>query len=228
MTTPTARAAPTAAPFDAPGVERPFLFLRHGETDWNRQGVCQGQLDIGLNALGRDQAARAAALLDGEPIARIVTSPLRRARDTADAVARRRGLTVSADPDLREAHLGAHQGARHGPWLADYWRGAYAPPGGETFEEFVERAWAAMARAAALGPDTLIVAHGGLWRAAMRRVVVTPAFRMPNALPVRVAPEASGWRALPLAPLPDGAALRRAETDPRAETGTETTGGLGG
>jgi probable phosphoglycerate mutase len=175
--------------------ENPFYFLRHGETHWNRAGRTQGQTDATLNDLGRDQAARAAEALRGQPIARIVASPLSRAHDTAKAVAGALGLEIALDPGLMECHLGDHQGDPHGPWLQEYFRGGYVPPNGEHFDDFCARTWAAMRRAVALGPNTLIVAHGGLWISARRYVSVDPDLpRMPNALPLHIAPEGAIWR----------------------------------
>lgn len=175
--------------------QHPFYFLRHGETGWNRERRTQGQLDSRLNDTGRAQARRAAEALRGEPVARIVASPLSRARDTAQAVAEVLGLEVTTDPGLMECHLGDHQGRPHGPWLAEYFRGEYVPPNGETFDDFCTRTWVAMRRAVALGPNTLIVAHGGLWVSARRHVAVEPdQARMPNALPLRITPEPGRWR----------------------------------
>jgi len=173
----------------------PFYFLRHGETYWNREGRTQGQIDTELNDLGRAQAARAAEALRGQPIARIVASPLSRALDTAKAVARMLDLEIALDPDLMECHLGDHQGDPHGPWLQEYFEGCYIPPNGEHFDDFCARTWAAMQRAVALGPNTLIVAHGGLWISARRYVTVAPDLpRMPNALPLHIAPDGDVWR----------------------------------
>jgi probable phosphoglycerate mutase len=184
-----------------------FYFLRHGQTGWNLEGRTQGQLDAQLDATGRAQAERAAEILATEPIAHIVSSPLSRARHTAEAVAARHGLTVEFDEGLMECHLGEHQGHPHGEWLARYWTGDHDPPGGETFAEFAERVWAAMNRAAASGPRTLIVAHGGLWRAAEEFVEISPRLSpMPNALPIRVIPEAGIWRQQVLDPVSDRSA----------------------
>ncbi|MDD9909651.1 MAG: histidine phosphatase family protein [Ahrensia sp.] len=174
--------------------EHRFYFLRHGETEWNKTHKTQGQLNSQLNATGRGQAERAAEALKNEPIARIVASPLDRVRDTAQVVARFHNVDLTFDDALMECHLGDHQGQPHGPWLAQYWEGRHDPPNGETFADFVERVWAAMVRAAALGPNTLIVAHGGLWRAAHERVRIRPVvLPMPNALPLRIEPTAAEW-----------------------------------
>ena len=175
--------------------EHPFYFLRHGETEWNRTHRTQGQLDSQLNDTGRAQAQRAAELLRDEPIERIVASPLSRARHTAEAVAVHHDAEIVFDEALKECHLGDHQGQPHGPWLAQYWTGQYDPPNGETYGEFCERVWNAMQRAVAGGPNTLIVAHGGLWKAAHEFVPVEPQIMpLPNALPLHVTPGKAGWR----------------------------------
>lgn len=173
----------------------PFYFLRHGETHWNFARQTQGQLDSQLNENGRNQALNAADILAQQPIERIVASPLSRARDTAQAVASRHGLEITFDDGLKECHLGDLQGQPHGPWLADYWTGDFTPPNGESFDEFSERVWSAMARAVARGPNTLIVAHGGLWIAAHGYTMVRPGLMpMPNALPLRIVPNGDVWQ----------------------------------
>ena len=172
----------------------PFYFLRHGETEWNRIKRTQGQSNSQLNDTGRAQAQKAAEVLKDEPIERIVASPLDRVRHTAEAVAVFHDVPVTFDDDLMECHLGDHQGHPHGPWLIDYWTGDYDPPNGETFGEFCERVWTAMARAVALGPNTLIVAHGGLWIAANSKTrVEPPLLPMLNASPIHVVPSENGW-----------------------------------
>lgn len=177
-------------PFD-----HPFYFLRHGETTWNAERRTQGQLNSQLSERGREQAQAAAKALQGEPIQRIIASPLDRVMHTAQAVAQSTGLDVETDPDLMECHLGELQGQPHGPWLPAYFRGEYDPPGGETFDEFCARVWGAMERAVKRGPNTLIVAHGGLWIAARTRVSVDPDLdRMPNALPLKVDPSPGHWK----------------------------------
>ena len=174
--------------------DHPFYFLRHGETTWNAAGKTQGQLNSPLSDKGHTQARAAGEALKSEPIGRILASPLDRAFHTAEAVAAHHGIEIEPDPELMECHLGVHQGEPHGDWLAEYFRGEYDPPGGETFQEFCERVWAAMQRAVSKGPNTLIVAHGGLWIAARTYVSVDPDLpRMPNALPLHVTPASGMW-----------------------------------
>lgn len=89
------------------------VLLRHGETDWNVAGRFQGQHDTDLTDRGREQAASAAeALRDalaGHEV-RLVSSDLRRARSTAEAVADALGVPVRADARLREIAAGTWQG----------------------------------------------------------------------------------------------------------------------
>jgi probable phosphoglycerate mutase len=62
---------------------------RHGETDWNNEGILQGWVDVSINDNGRRQAVELADLLAAQRLARIYTSPLRRAAETAEIIARR-------------------------------------------------------------------------------------------------------------------------------------------
>ncbi len=175
-------------------MSQPFYFLRHGQTQWNKDKIVQGQMDSQLNDTGRAQAETAARILADEPIARIIASPLSRTRHTAEAVAAKTGLEVSYDDDLMECHLGDHQGESYGDWIPHYWSGKYTPPNGETFQDFCARVWNAMQNAINLGPNTLIVTHGGLWIAAQEFVSMDPPMRLPsNALPISVMPTANIW-----------------------------------
>ncbi|HHI71235.1 MAG TPA: histidine phosphatase family protein [Rhodobacteraceae bacterium] len=175
-------------------ISHPFYFLRHGQTQWNKDRIVQGQTDSPLNDIGCAQAETAARVLADEPIARIIASPLSRTKHTAEAVAAKTGLEVTYDDDLMECNLGDHQGEPYGDWIPHYWNGTYAPPNGETFQAFCNRVWNAMQKAIRLGPNTLIVAHGGLWIAAQEYVSMQPPMRLPNnALPLSVTPKGRIW-----------------------------------
>ena len=177
-------------------IEHPFYFLRHGETTWNAVGRTQGQLDAPLSDLGRQQALDAAEALKAHKIERIVASPLSRARDTAEAAGAALSLPVAFDDELMEFNAGEWQGQPRGENIRAYFMREADPPGGETFQEFADRAWGAIRRAAALGPNTLIVCHGGLWYAMQEYIRMDPPlWPMPNALPIRVSPTDPTWRA---------------------------------
>ena len=87
-----------------------LIVWRHGNTDWNAGHRVQGQTDVPLNALGHQQAVDAAELLVRFRPDAIVASDLRRAADTAAALAALTGLRVSYDRRLRERYFGPWQG----------------------------------------------------------------------------------------------------------------------
>jgi broad specificity phosphatase PhoE len=89
---------------------RSFLCVRHGITDWNRQGRFQGLTDIPLNAEGIAQATAAARRLQGVPFDYVVSSPLIRAVKTSEIIAAVSGKTVSIDADLIECDFGSFEG----------------------------------------------------------------------------------------------------------------------
>jgi broad specificity phosphatase PhoE len=87
-----------------------LLLVRHGETDWNADGLLQGQTDRPLSDFGRRQATQLAEELAGEELEAIYSSDLARARETAEIVGERLGLPVVLDPDLREKDWGTWEG----------------------------------------------------------------------------------------------------------------------
>jgi probable phosphoglycerate mutase len=186
----------------------PFWFLRHGETDWNAQGLSQGNTDIPLNTVGLLQARRAARTLKGMGIATIIASPLSRARVTAEIAAEALALPVAFDPDLREVGFGEQEGQPMGDWYDDWIAGTYTPKGAEPFAVLLARAMAAVNRATALPAPVLVVAHGALFRALRLAFGHEPNVRTPNALPIRCEPPADGgrvWTVTPAALAPEEA-----------------------
>jgi len=89
---------------------RSFLCLRHGATDWNREGRFQGLTDNPLNADGVAQARDAADRLRHVPLGHVVSSPLVRAVTTAEIVAAARGKTVAIDDGIIECDFGSLEG----------------------------------------------------------------------------------------------------------------------
>lgn len=144
---------------------------RHGATDWNMEGRYQGQADIPLNPIGLEQARTMADRLAAENIVAIYSSPLLRARQTAQMLADKVGLPVQIDPRLQEVSLGQWEGKlftdvqqKFPEAIAErrinpiYFR----PPGGETVAEVVERAVAAVDEIVSAYPQgpVVIVSHG--------------------------------------------------------------------
>ena len=130
-------------------IHRAFWFLRHGETDWNAQGLSQGNVDIPLNPTGIAQAHAAAAMLRNRGIASIVASPLSRAHDTAKTAAAALGLPVELDEGLREVSFGAQEGQPMSEWFSHWVEGIYTPPDAESFASLRARSVAAINRALA-------------------------------------------------------------------------------
>jgi broad specificity phosphatase PhoE len=87
-----------------------LFVVRHGVTDWNEVGRVLGRTDIELNACGQAEAEAVAEALREIPLRAVITSPQRRAQQTAEAIARGRGLTVRAEPGLAEVWVGKWQG----------------------------------------------------------------------------------------------------------------------
>lgn len=154
---------------------RRLVLLRHGQTDYNVAGRMQGHLESVLTALGREQAARVAPVIAAMEPARVVSSDLQRAVESADAVAAAAGLPVKVDVRLRETHLGQWQGLsvaeveQSWPGAIAQWRSdpAWAPPGGESRVDVVRRAMPVVDELDAEldGPSSataVAVAHGGM------------------------------------------------------------------
>ena len=169
----------------------PFWYLRHGETDWNAQGISQGNVDIPLNPTGLAQARSAAQKLRNRGIASIVASPLSRARVTAEMVGEALGLPVTRDEGLREVAFGVQEGQPMSGWFADWMAGGFTPEGAETFAALRSRAVAAINRATALPPVVLVVAHGALFRALRSAMGIDPHARTRNAVPIFCEPPAA-------------------------------------
>lgn len=178
----------------------PFWFLRHGETDWNAQGISQGNVDIPLNATGIAQARAAAQKLRNRGIATIVSSPLSRARVTAEFVGAALDLPIEIDPDLREVAFGVQEGQKMSGWFADWIAGVATPNGAETFAALRRRAVAAANRATAQPPAVLIVAHGALFRSLRSAMGIEPNMRTQNAVPIFCEPPGPGRPAWALHP----------------------------
>ncbi len=91
-------------------METKILLIRHGETLWNREFRKQGQRDVPLSDLGREQAAKLAGYLKDETFSAIYASDLSRAKETAQLVAKPHRLPVTVFPEFRERNFGEWEG----------------------------------------------------------------------------------------------------------------------
>lgn len=174
-----------------------IVAVRHGRTAWNAQYRLQGQIDIPLDAVGRQQAQRLPDALRHEGLVAVISSDLSRAWQTAQALAGPLGLPLVAEPGLRERCFGLFEGLtrpqidQQWPALAPRWHRRepdFAPDGAESLAAFQARMLAAVQRVARAhgGGAIAIVSHGGvldgLYRAATGLALDVPrTWPLPNA-----------------------------------------------
>ncbi len=164
---------------------RTLVLLRHGRTAWNHTLRVQGQLDVELDDVGREQAAAAAAALAMLGPTLLWSSDLVRARATAHAVAEATGLAPTYDARLREFHLGERQGFTHDEYAAtdpvefeQFRRGHYdSAPGAEPTADVRRRMSEALHEllaALAPGETAVAVSHGAAIRVAVGAMLGWP------------------------------------------------------
>jgi broad specificity phosphatase PhoE len=140
-----------------------LCLIRHGETDYNLQSRIQGSVDIPLNEQGRQQARTAAAYVARGSWDVFYSSPLSRARETAEIIAEAAGITnIHTEPRLVERGFGEAEGMKLHELRASFRRGAI--PGAESWDEVRNRALEAALEIVKSNPGqrVLAVAHGGL------------------------------------------------------------------
>lgn len=148
-----------------------LLLIRHGETDWNKEGRWHGQLDVPLNARGLEQAERITELLENQPVSAVYSSDLQRALSTARVLAEDKVAPLIPDHRLREIDQGKWQGLRvsdikelYAPEFHSHWRDSLdgGPPGGETARQVQRRALAVVREIVQRHPHetVAVVSHG--------------------------------------------------------------------
>jgi probable phosphoglycerate mutase len=168
--------------------QRPFYFLRHGQSQLNAEKRIAGSVDTELTALGHEQARTAAAILVRQPISAIYASPMQRAQRTAQYVAEALTLPIALLDDIAERRWGALEGELRSARLP-----GVLPAGAETFEAFAARVLDGLARVEADVP--LIVAHSGVFRVLCHALtIVEQEAPISNALPLRFERQPGGWR----------------------------------
>lgn len=194
-----------------------FVLVRHGETDYNRDGRWQGSgVDVPLNQTGREQmvvvAERLAERYGRGGLAALYTSDLARASESAGILARRLRLEPRALPDLREMSHGEWEGWRKSEILARYAEEYHAfeadplnvrRPGGDSYGDLAQRVWPAMEELAVRhrGERIVVVSHGGPIRLVLSRALGRPlterhAFGVENAAWFEVQERAGRWSLL--------------------------------
>jgi probable phosphoglycerate mutase len=192
------------------------IIIRHGETHWNTEHRLQGWRDIDLNEIGQRQAQALAKRLAREhhkgnrPIDHVYSSDLKRAHNTALAVAQALGLTVTVDAGIRERNFGVLEGVKFNemfevqPQAAEIWQRRQPDenlPQGESLQTLHDRAIQTVNAMAQrhLGGRIALVTHGGtmdvLWRHATQSPLETPrTAKLANASINRIKVGAVDWK----------------------------------
>lgn len=170
-------------------------FIRHGQTEWNRQGLLQGSSDIPLNETGREQAHDAFMTLRSRPWDAVVSSPLQRARETAKIIAD--GLDIPlgrAYPELVERDYGPLEGTSAAAAIERWPDREY--PGAETLDAVATRGAAALAAIAHDSPHgaVLVVCHGTIIRYTLARLACRPVPGIDNGSISLLRLENESWR----------------------------------
>ena len=159
-----------------------LILIRHGETVWNKENRCQGFSDIELSETGRKQANLLALSLKDEKVDAIYSSPLKRAYDTACAIAEYHQIEVEVDEGLKEMNQGDLEGltlaelvANHKNLLERWLRtpASVKMPHGESLAEVQRRAWSAIQRIVRshLDEGVVVVSHNLAISAVLCKVI---------------------------------------------------------
>jgi len=160
-----------------------ILLVRHGETDWNLSGRVMGTRPVPLNQQGLTQAARLALELTALKSPALYSSPVVRARQTADILASTLRMSVIEEPGLSEIGVGEWEGRYWKEFEGDPARINYyrlpeeaRPPGGESLGEVQRRAVAAVQRAArhAESQSAILVTHADVIKAIVAHYLEAP------------------------------------------------------
>jgi broad specificity phosphatase PhoE len=147
--------------------------VRHGQTERSARGAYSGRLDFDLTDAGREQARRCAERLAGAGVDAVITSPLVRARDTAQQIAATTGAPLRVDDRLIEVDYGPFEGLdregareKFGQAFTDWREDPFGSPvdGMEPLAEALRRAGAATRDALAACEHPVLVGHQGILR----------------------------------------------------------------
>jgi probable phosphoglycerate mutase len=174
-------------PLDLPLFMRPFIYLRHGETESNAAALIAGSWDVALTRKGLAQAGQAALKLRDSGVTAIYSSTLQRSRETAQIVARELALPITAIPELNERNWGELERKPRATRVP-----GITPPSAEPPQEFMTRVLRGLALIDTALP--LIVAHSGVYRVLCRTLrLPEPEEPIGNCTPLRFLPPAPGF-----------------------------------
>jgi len=163
-----------------------LFIIRHGQTEWNRRNLLQGTTDVELSEEGEHQVRRLGEYLESEDIDLILSSPMKRAHNTAKEIARRKGLEIHLEPSLVERDLGELEGLHIDEAIKKYphnfprdssgnvIRTGYTldPDGGEGWKQTIERVTPLLERIQQHeGRTVLLSSHGDVNRAIIGKLM---------------------------------------------------------
>jgi len=157
-----------------------LYLIRHGQTDWNAKQRIQGTTETSLNEIGREQARKLGRDFSDLCVGAIYTSPLKRAKETAEIIGSFHGCAIFEDPMLHEGKFGELEGItvpefhkkyakeikrRHGLSSQERIHHKYTP-GGESIQEIASRVVPSLHRIARghIGENVIVVTHGFVMR----------------------------------------------------------------
>lgn len=142
-----------------------FYFIRHGETDWNKNHMLMGIQDIPLNESGREQAEHAAYVMQEIEFSQVYTSPLSRALETATIISKICLIDVKIVKDLHERAMGSAEGKKKEEKIFKITEDEHLPKDAEKSVQFRKRVLTTLASCLSEElQDPLIVSHGGVFQ----------------------------------------------------------------
>lgn len=175
-----------------PLTQKSFFFIRHGQTDWNKEHKLQGQIDIPLNQTGREQATALQKVVCTLSISHVYSSPLSRARETMELACKHITAPQAILEGLKERHFGEWEGT---PWddFKNLNHLEFVPVHGESYSQFHNRLVSDVNAVLNEADGTvLLVGHGGVFRA-FCRATQTSTEKVPNCqLFYFIAPKVQG------------------------------------
>ena len=162
----------------------PFYFMRHGETEWNKERRRIGQHDIPLNQTGISQAHRAADLLEEVPFDFIATSPLSRALQTAQIIQTKVKKPLKIMEGLKECQWGTKEGEiKTSHFWTDEWKKGMIFDGMEPYRLFRKRVLTAFHEILSAQKLVLIIAHSAVYWP-LEEALHLPLRQLPKASPL--------------------------------------------
>ncbi len=155
-----------------------IYLVRHGETDYNKERLLMGQLDIPLNELGLSQAEKIGKILENKEISKIYSSDLIRASKTAEIVKNTQNIPLELIPNFREHTFGKMDGMK---WSSKWdemekneFENILLKEGGESFTHFEKRIWDTYIKITSkhsIDENLLIISHGGCIRVIIMKIL---------------------------------------------------------